>query len=99
VMALKIDGKEEYAFLVNENRFDGELNSKEKVLQFLSNRYLNLIPSETPQRQVQIVQKTKEEIERDLVIEERNKSIERAMTGFVIIMLTLAFILILGSIK
>ena len=34
VMALKIDGKEEYAFLVNENRFDGESNSKEKVLSF-----------------------------------------------------------------
>ena len=40
VMALKIDGKEEYAILVNENRFDGELNSRERVLQFLSNRYL-----------------------------------------------------------
>ena len=39
-MALKIDGKEEYAILVNENRFDGELNSRERVLQFLSNRYL-----------------------------------------------------------
>ena len=41
VMALKIDGKEEYALLVNENRFDGELNSKEKVLAFLSNSYLS----------------------------------------------------------
>ena len=40
VMALKIDGKEEYAILVNENRFDGELNSKENVLKFLANRYL-----------------------------------------------------------
>jgi hypothetical protein len=27
VMALKIDGKEEYAIMINENRFDGELNS------------------------------------------------------------------------
>lgn len=64
VMALKIDGKEEYAFLVNENRFDGELNSKEKVLQFLSNRYLNLIPSETPKAKIQLIQKTQEQLKR-----------------------------------
>ena len=59
VMALKIDGKEEYAFLVNENRFNGELNSKEKVLAFLSNRYLDLISSESRQTRVQVIQKTK----------------------------------------
>ena len=41
VMALKIDGKEEYALMINENRFDGELNSKEKVLEFLSYQYLS----------------------------------------------------------
>ena len=41
VMALKIDGKEEYAILVNENRFEGELNSVEKVTNFLSSTYLN----------------------------------------------------------
>ena len=40
-MALKIDGKDEYAILVNENRFEGELNSVEKVTNFLSSRYLN----------------------------------------------------------
>ena len=42
VMALKIDGKEEYAILVNENRYDGELNSIEKVTHFLSSTYLNV---------------------------------------------------------
>ena len=42
VMALKIDGKEEYAILVNENRYDGELNSVEKVTHFLSSTYLNV---------------------------------------------------------
>jgi hypothetical protein len=27
ILALKIDGRNEYAFLINENRYDGELNS------------------------------------------------------------------------
>lgn len=63
VMALKIDGKEEYAFLVNENRFDGELNSKEKVLKFLSNRYLNVISNSLPNsNETNTVYKTKEQI-------------------------------------
>lgn len=41
VMALKIDGKEEYAILVNESRFNGELNSVDKVTDFLSTKYLS----------------------------------------------------------
>ena len=42
VLALKVDGKEEYAFLVNENKNSGELNSIDKVFSFLENKYLNL---------------------------------------------------------
>jgi hypothetical protein len=65
VMALKIDGKEEYALLVNENRFDGELNSKERVLEFLSNRYLNLVSNtqlEKKHEAILSIPKTKEQI-------------------------------------
>ncbi len=40
VLALKIDGKNEYAFLVNETRYDKELNSSEAVLEFLQKTYL-----------------------------------------------------------
>lgn len=40
VLALKIDGKDEYAFLVNENKYYGELNSIEKIIDFLNNQYL-----------------------------------------------------------
>jgi hypothetical protein len=40
VLALKVDSKEEYAFLVNENKFDGEVNSVERVLDFLQTKYL-----------------------------------------------------------
>jgi hypothetical protein len=40
ILALKIDGKKEYAFLVNENKFEGELNSIDAIVSFLINEYL-----------------------------------------------------------
>ena|SRR5690606_16827214 len=44
ILALKIDGREEYAFLVNENNYGGDLNNIEKVLNFLEDKYLKIIP-------------------------------------------------------
>ena len=41
ILALKIDSKEEYAFLVNETRYDKELNSLEAVGDFLQSKYLD----------------------------------------------------------
>lgn len=40
ILALKVDGSNEYAFLINENRFETELNSIDKVLVFLTNKYI-----------------------------------------------------------
>lgn len=40
ILALKIDSKDEYAFLVNETKFDRELNSSIKVVEFLSKKYI-----------------------------------------------------------
>lgn len=40
ILALKVDSKEEYAFLINENKFDGELNSLDKVFDFLKSKYI-----------------------------------------------------------
>lgn len=40
ILALKVDSKEEYAFLINENKYDGDLNSIESVLYFLKKTYL-----------------------------------------------------------
>lgn len=40
VLALKIDSKEEYAILINESKYQGELNSIEAVLNFLNQNYL-----------------------------------------------------------
>ncbi|MGB5944343.1 MAG: hypothetical protein WBG71_15770 [Leeuwenhoekiella sp.] len=41
ILALKVDSKDEYAFLVNENKYSGELNSFDKVMDFLTQTYLN----------------------------------------------------------
>ncbi len=41
IMALKLDGSNEYAIFVNENQYDGELNSLEKVIEFLKREYLS----------------------------------------------------------
>ncbi|GAB2549315.1 hypothetical protein [Rufibacter soli] len=41
VLALKVDGKEEYAFMINENSYEGEINSFEKITNFLKLKYLD----------------------------------------------------------
>lgn len=40
ILALKLDSKEEYAILINETKYVGELNSLESVINFLHSRYL-----------------------------------------------------------
>src|ERR1035437_9279011 len=40
ILALKIDSKEEYAFLVNESKFEKELNSLALVVEFLNKKYI-----------------------------------------------------------
>ena len=40
VLALKIDGTEEYAFLVNETKYDKELNTLAAIVGFLNEKYI-----------------------------------------------------------
>ena len=40
ILALKVDGEESYAFLVNETLSSEELNSIEKINSFLNNKYI-----------------------------------------------------------
>lgn len=40
ILALKIDNKNEYMFLINENKYDGELNSIDRVIDFLTTKYV-----------------------------------------------------------
>jgi|SRR5690554_2225375 len=44
ILALKVDGKNEYTFLINENNYNNDLNSIDKVLNFLETKYLRIIP-------------------------------------------------------
>ncbi len=50
VLALKADNSEEYTVFVNENKFEGELNSINKLLKFLETKYLDnpIISKGTP---------------------------------------------------
>lgn len=41
ILALKIDGVNEFSFLINENKYEGELNSLENITHFLEEKYLN----------------------------------------------------------
>lgn len=41
ILALKLDSTEEYAFLVNETKYMGELNTLENIFHFLQTKYLN----------------------------------------------------------
>jgi hypothetical protein len=43
ILALKVDGEESYAFLVNESLSSEELNSIEKINSFLNNKYIESI--------------------------------------------------------
>ena len=88
VMALKIDGKEEYAILVNENRFEGELNSVEKVTHFLSSTYLDVEVKKLLGNQIEVekpkIVKTEEQMKKDKIAD-----------LFGIIIIIISFILIL----
>ena len=88
VMALKIDGKEEYAILVNENRFNGELNSVDTVTSFLSSTYLSPDTKKqlgiTIESHVPKIVMSKEEI---LYIEDR--------VGKIVILIVIAIVVIL----
>jgi hypothetical protein len=40
ILALKVDSKEEYVVLINESKYQGELNSISAVINFLNQKYL-----------------------------------------------------------
>lgn len=60
ILALKVDSSEEYAVFVNENNYDGELNSIDKVLDFLNRKYLDpLIKSRIENNTGQVINPSK----------------------------------------
>lgn len=62
ILALKVDSRDEYAFLINENKYDGELNSLEKVIEFLTKKYLEPHSRQSIEDTTGIVIKTSKEI-------------------------------------
>ena len=100
VLALKIDGREEYAFLVNENKYDGELNSFARVIDFLNRTYLDPSIQKKLAEQYEIgrpivIQKTPEEIARER--ERMENEAKSFLFVAVLILLAAAIFLILHS--
>ncbi|RYM32900.1 WG repeat-containing protein [Brumimicrobium glaciale] len=62
ILALKVDGKDEFAFLINENNYGGDLNSIEKILDFLERKYLKMIP----QNQIELLNNHNKSTETEL---------------------------------
>lgn len=60
ILALKVDSKDEYAFLINENKYEGELNSIDRVIDFLTNKYIE------PQARENLEEKTGIRIEQTI---------------------------------
>jgi len=85
LLALKIDSKDEYALFVNENKYNGDLNSSIKVIQFLTENYLyndskNQIETQTG---VKIVKPKREPTPEELAeAEQRRIKDEREMRLF-----------------
>jgi hypothetical protein len=90
VLALKIDGREEYAFMVNENKYDGELNSFNRVVDFLNRTYLNPNIQKKLEEQYEIVkpivvQKSPEQIEAERIKQQEFEAFNMKVLIFLII--------------
>jgi hypothetical protein len=92
VLALKSDNKNEFALLINENRFEGELNSVPKLVQFLEEKYLSTVQKKIPKNKqkkyLSIVQK-KTPKNKKKVIENGNEMAD-ILTWILIILFGLA---------
>lgn len=73
VLALKVDGKEEYAFLINETKFTGEMNSIHSITGFLSAKYIN-----NPVPKVKLSEKNKQ-LSYDITFIKGHSSLENGL--------------------
>ncbi len=76
VLALKVDGLEEYAFLINEAKYDEGLKSIDQIVQFLEKTYIKSIT--VPEKPKKLVENVTEDFEVPLYNEVRisnNKSL------------------------
>ncbi len=99
VLALKIDGREEYAFLVNENKYDGELNSFTRVIDFLNRTYLDPSIQKKFAEQYEIkkpvvIQKTPEQIEVERKKQAEFEAANMKVTIFIIIFIFICILFV-----
>lgn len=103
VLALKIDGREEYAFLVNENKYDGELNSFKSVINFLNRTYLDPRVQKKLAEQYEIgkpivIQKTPEQIEAERKEQQEIETItKKVILPFLIFLILMTLVVFLLS--
>lgn len=84
ILALKIDSKDEYAFLVNETNFDKELNSIERVVEFLSSKYIEPVIKGKLQDSLDIEISTDEmlnQLEINWEVKQENQNIKKTFWG------------------
>lgn len=102
ILALKVDGNIEYAVFVNENKYDGELNSIEKIIDFLKNKYLSenntrVIEKVTGFKIEEIENEnvyilTEQEIEKQRIYEEEEKKTEKVLYTIMIFISIVIFL-------
>jgi hypothetical protein len=66
ILALKVDSREEYAVFVNENKYDGELNSIDGVIEFLRRNYVETTPPQAKSKSIGFFQTNKGELKVEL---------------------------------
>ncbi|WP_372750825.1 hypothetical protein [Labilibaculum sp.] len=93
VLALKVDGKAEYAFLVNENKIPEFVNSIEQVGQYLEMKYISKRDGILEAAKLQVVQNNEEE-NTDIEDEDEDKS---ESVSFLFACIVILLILVLGS--
>jgi hypothetical protein len=79
ILALKIDGKEEYALLVNDEWFDKHLKTISKILDFLNKKYI----------------KTENSYKSDSKEVEKKTDFDEGLIIFIAIVIVIAFIFVL----
>jgi len=76
ILALKVDSSEEYAVFVNENKYEGELNSIDRVFDFLRRKYLDpSIKSTIENTTGQVINPTKNKPQKKFVQHHTDKGI------------------------
>jgi hypothetical protein len=97
ILALKINNNDEYAIFVNEKKYDREINSLEKVIDFLRRKYLDSTSDiYIENNSGQIIINKKKEVKRQSIGKD-NQIFVVAITVILILVLLLMFVALYDS--